>query len=85
MKVKVLEYYVPRNDLKGKPVEVVHEFPGANIRENRALVTPQADGTVAEQELRFARECAERHFHATVEFAFEVVAKAPETKAAAAK
>jgi hypothetical protein len=74
MKIKVIETYTPRIDLKGKPVEVRHAFPTLGVPEWTTLVSSQPDGTVGDDELKYARERAK--FHVIDSLVFEVEVKA---------
>lgn len=85
MKVKVIETYAARNDLKGKPVEIRHAFPTLGVPEWTTLVSSQPDGTVGENELTYARERAKYHVIDSLVFDIEVKAAAAPAAGAGAK
>lgn len=72
MKLKVIETFKTRDEVKGKPVEVRHAFPDPKaVPDCVTLVSAQPDGTVADQERDFAREQCRAHLLRLIALEFE--------------
>lgn len=72
MKLKVIETFKPCDDIKGKPVEIRHQFPDPKaVPDCVTLVSAQPDGSVADQERDFAREQCRAHLLRLIGLEFE--------------